>query len=168
VGVVADSSDEDGWREKRAMACFFARRGGERRLNPTSPLGTGDPGATDDPSTLLVSEVVNQPSSVEDHSWRFLTNHAHVLECIAGEPTVRLRDIAASVGITERAAASIVNDLVEAGYLTRTRIGRRNKYDVHDELPLRHPLHRHHTVGELIRFLQVPTTASRRRSQERG
>jgi DNA-binding transcriptional regulator PaaX len=99
---------------------------------------------------------VNQPSAVGDHSWRFLTNHAHVLERIASDPTVRLRDISASVGITERAAASIVNDLVEAGYLTRSRIGRRNNYDVHDERPLRHPLHRHHTVGELIRFLEAP------------
>ena len=99
---------------------------------------------------------MNQASTVGDHSWRFLTNHAHVLERIASDPTVRLRDISASVGITERAAASIVNDLVEAGYLTRSRIGRRNHYDVHDELPLRHPLHRHHTVGELIRFLEAP------------
>ena len=105
---------------------------------------------------------MNQGSSVGDHSWRFLTNHAHVLECIAGEPTLRLRDIAASVGVTERAAATIVNDLVAAGYLTRTRIGRRNKYEVHEELPLRHPLHRHHTVGELIQFLEGPATSRRR------
>ena len=85
-----------------------------------------------------------------------MTNHAHVLECIAAEPTVRLRDIAASVGITERTAAQIVNDLERAGYLTKTRNGRRNRYDVHDELPLRYPLHRHHTVGDLIRFLEAP------------
>ena len=108
---------------------------------------------------------MNQPSGVGDHAWRFLTNHAHVLERVAGEPTLRLRDIAASVGITERAAAAIVNDLVEAGYLTKTRIGRRNTYEVHEELPLRHPLHRHHTVGELIQFLEGPAaTASRRRA----
>ena len=107
---------------------------------------------------------MNQPLGVGDHSWRFLTNHAHVLERIAGEPTLRLRDIAASVGITERAAATIVNDLVEAGYLTRTRVGRRNQYEVHDERPLRHPLHRHHTVGELIQFLEGPTTTSRQRA----
>jgi hypothetical protein len=96
----------------------------------------------------------NQSDGVTDSSWRFLTNHTHVLERLAGDPTLRLRDIAASVGITERAAASIVNDLVEGGYLTRTRVGRRNSYEVHDELPLRHPLHRHHTVGELIEFLK--------------
>jgi len=104
---------------------------------------------------------VNHTSYVEDPSWRFLTNHAHVLERVAGDPTARLRDIALSVGITERAAATIVNDLVEAGYLTKTRIGRRNEYQVHDELPLRHPLHRHHTVGELLRFLEGPAAESR-------
>jgi DNA-binding MarR family transcriptional regulator len=90
------------------------------------------------------------------HGWRFVTNHAHVLEMIARDPASRLRDIALSVGITERTAAQIVNDLVEAGYLTKTREGRRNRYDVHHELPLRHPQHRHHTVGELIDFLEAP------------
>jgi predicted transcriptional regulator of viral defense system len=98
---------------------------------------------------------MNQGSDMA-RSWRFLTNHAHVLECIAGNPTVRVRDIAASVGVTERAAAQIVSDLEEAGYLTRTRNGRRNEYQVHDTLPLRHPAHGHHTVGDLIRFLEGP------------
>jgi DNA-binding MarR family transcriptional regulator len=90
------------------------------------------------------------------HRWRFVTNHGHVLETIARDPTTRLRDIAHTVGITERTVAQIVNDLVEAGYLTKFRDGRRNRYDVHVELPLRHPKHRHHTVGELIRFLEGP------------
>jgi Mn-dependent DtxR family transcriptional regulator len=88
------------------------------------------------------------------HAWRFVTNHAHVLEAIATDPTIRLRDIAAEVGITERTAAQIVNDLDEAGYLTRTRHGRRNLYEVHEEMPLRHPRHSHHTVGELLGFLE--------------
>ena len=93
-------------------------------------------------------------SSNDFHSWRFVTNHAHVLTCIAADPTARLRDIAAAVGITERTAAQIVSDLERAGYVTRTRVGRRNQYEVHADLPLRHPHHRHRTVGELIRFLQ--------------
>ena len=98
-----------------------------------------------------------ESSSGDDyHRWRFVTNHAHVLEVIASDPTVRLRDIAAAVGITERTAAQIVNDLEAAGYLTKVRDGRRNRYEVHEELPLRHPRHRHHTVGELIRFLEAP------------
>ena len=92
----------------------------------------------------------------DDHSWRFVTNHAHVLESIATNPTVRLRDIAATVGITERTASQIVSDLEQAGYLTKIRVGRSNHYEVHGDLPLRHAQHRHHTVGELIRFLEAP------------
>jgi len=90
------------------------------------------------------------------HRWRFVTNHAHVLQTVARDPNVRLRDVALAVGITERTAAQIVNDLEEAGYLTKLRDGRRNHYVIHEKLPLRHPQHRHHTVGELIRFLEEP------------
>ncbi len=97
------------------------------------------------------------------HRWRFVTNHAHVLETVASDPTARLREIAHTVGITERTAAQIVNDLEAAGYVTRIREGRRNRYVVHEELPLRHPQHRHHTVGELIRFLEAPPDPAARR-----
>jgi predicted transcriptional regulator of viral defense system len=94
------------------------------------------------------------PDSVDNElHFRFLTNHAHVLACVAADPEVRLRDVALIVGITERTAAQIVGELEQAGYLTRTRQGRRNQYKVHDELPLRHPQHRHRTIGDLIRFL---------------
>jgi predicted transcriptional regulator len=95
-------------------------------------------------------------SGTDDHLWRFVTNHAHVLACVAADPTARLRDIAATVGITERAVGQIVGELEQAGYLTKIRVGRRNRYEVHGELPLRHPQHRHQTVGELIRFLEAP------------
>lgn len=88
--------------------------------------------------------------------WRFVTNHGHVLACIAADPEARLRDIARIVGITERTAGQIVSELEGAGYLTKTRVGRRNRYEVHGELPLRHPEHRHHSVGELISFLKAP------------
>ena len=91
-----------------------------------------------------------------DHDFRFVTNHGHVLACISADPGARLRDIASTVEITERTAAQIVNELERAGYLTKIRDGRRNRYEVHDELPLRHALHRHHTVGDLIRFLRDP------------
>jgi hypothetical protein len=98
-----------------------------------------------------------QSSSGNDYRlWRFVTNHAHVLALIAASPDARLRDIAATVGITERTAGQIVSDLEMAGYLTKTRVGRRNRYEVHGELPLRHPQHRHHTAGELIGFLTAP------------
>lgn len=82
--------------------------------------------------------------------WTFLTNHAHVLVCIARDPGIRGRDIAERVGITERAAQSIVADLVAEGYVTRTRVGRRNTYEVHPDLPLRHPVEQAHQVGDLL------------------
>ena len=96
-------------------------------------------------------------SSANDfHRWRFVTNHAHVLVCIAADPTARVRDIAEVVGITERSVAQIIVDLEEAGYVTKMRAqdARRNRYEVHGELPLRHPRHQHHPVDELIRFLE--------------
>ena len=87
----------------------------------------------------------------EDHgSWTFLTNHAHVLLCLVGNPELRLRDVAERVGITERATQRIVAELADGGYLDRTRVGRRNVYTVHLGLPLRHPLERENTVGELL------------------
>ncbi len=82
--------------------------------------------------------------------WTFLTNHAHVLFCIAEDPEVRLRDVAARVGITERAVQRIVTDLEGAGYLTVSKEGRRNRYQVNYDRPLRHPIERHRTVRELI------------------
>lgn len=85
--------------------------------------------------------------------WTFLTNHAHVLLCVAREPDTRLRHIAECVGITERATHRIITDLSEAGYLTRHRLGRRSFYEVHPELPLRSPLEGDHQVGELFATL---------------
>jgi hypothetical protein len=86
-------------------------------------------------------------------SWTFLTNHAHVLVCIAQDPGVRIQDISERVGITLRAAQGIVSDLVEAGYVTRTRVGRRNQYEVHPHLPFRHPLEHDHQIGGLLATL---------------
>ena len=86
-------------------------------------------------------------------SWTFLTNHAHVLLCVARDPGARLRDVADAVGITERAAQRIVAELVEAGYLEREREGRRNRYRLHPELPLRHPLERETAIGEILGVL---------------
>ena len=79
-----------------------------------------------------------------------------MLQAIAADPTSRLRDIAAETRITERAAAQIVRELERVGYLTKTRIGRRNHYEIHGDLSLRHPSHHHRTLGELIRFLEDP------------
>jgi DNA-binding IclR family transcriptional regulator len=86
-------------------------------------------------------------------SWTFLSHHAQVLLCIARDPDVRLRDIAAEVEITERAVQAIVNDLVVEGYVERTRIGRRNHYAIHEEVPLRHRLQRDLDAGTLLRLM---------------
>ena len=83
--------------------------------------------------------------------WGLLTNHAHVLLCVARESDTRLRRIAECVGITERATHRIISDLVEAGYLTRHRLGRQSFYEVHPEAPLRHPLEGDQNVGELLK-----------------
>lgn len=82
--------------------------------------------------------------------WGFLTNHAHVLLCVTKESDTRLRHIAACVGITERATHRIVCDLVDTGYLTKHRVGRRSYYEVNLELPLRHALERDHQLGDLL------------------
>jgi hypothetical protein len=95
-------------------------------------------------------------SEAAKRGWTFLTNHSHVLLCIAADPEVRGRDIAERVGITERSAQSIVADLVAAGYLTRERVGRRNQYKIHRDLPLRHPIEEGNQVAELIRLVQTP------------
>ena len=79
-----------------------------------------------------------------------MTNHGHVLVCIAQDPGIRGRDIAERVGITERAAQAIVADLVEAGYVKRTREGRRNHYEIDPDLPVRHPVEQPHSIGELL------------------
>ncbi len=90
--------------------------------------------------------------------WTFFTNHAHVLVCIARDPGIRLRDVATRVGVTERAAQRIVADLVAAGYLQRARDGRRNRYQVHTEPPLRHPLEHDHRIGEILAVLHESAT----------
>lgn len=87
-------------------------------------------------------------------TWTFLTNHAHVLLAIAAEPDLRIRDLALRVGITERAVQRIVGELIDEGYLEAVREGRRNRYRVHAELPMRHPAEEHHRVGELLRVLK--------------
>jgi predicted transcriptional regulator len=85
--------------------------------------------------------------------WTFLTNHAHVLICLAKDPTARQRDIARDVGITERAAQKIITELEAEGYVERIKVGRRNRYELHTEIPLRHPLEWHRDVGALLELI---------------
>ena len=81
----------------------------------------------------------------------FLTNHSHVLICLARDPNAIIRDVATKVGITERAVLAIVHDLVLAGVLTKNKVGRRNQYSVNRSVLLRHPVERPKTVGDLLR-----------------
>ena len=90
--------------------------------------------------------------------WTFLSNHGHVLLCIAKEPEIRLRDVALRVGITERAVQRIVADLEHGGYLSRERSGRRNRYELHDEQPLRHPIEAHRQIRALLELVMEPHT----------
>lgn len=87
-------------------------------------------------------------------NWTFLTNYGHVLLCIAADPEIRLRDVADKVGITERSTQRIVADLIAEGYLKHVKLGRRNRYELHLDLPLRHPLERENQVGVLVKLLR--------------
>jgi len=102
----------------------------------------------------VVMEHMSDPDRAHEPAptgrWTFLTNHARVLLKIAREPEARLRDIAASARITERTAQGIVADLEAAGYLTRTRVGRRNRYSIDPTGRFRHPAEADHAIGRLL------------------
>ncbi len=117
--------------------------------------------------TVISPEVVHTPSNIYDlrvesqpsigsettsrPGWTFLTNHAHVLIAISREPELRQRDISQLVGITEGAVQRILHELEDAGFLRRERIGRRNRYHVDADRPLRHPLEQRTTIADLLR-----------------
>src|SRR5579863_7314491 len=94
-------------------------------------------------------------SSNPSKPWTFVTNHTQVLLCLAHNPDVRLRDVADAVGITERAAQRILADLVEAGYVDRTRLGRRNRYTVNRAKQMRHDAQLGHEIGSLLDLLEL-------------
>ena len=93
--------------------------------------------------------------------WRFVTNHTQVLLCIARDSDARLRDIAETVGITERAVQRIVSDLVESGFVKRDRQGRRSRYTLDRELRMRHPSQFDHEIGELLDLLELEEPTDR-------
>lgn len=103
-------------------------------------------------------------SGHEHPTWSFLTNHAQVLLCIAHDPGIRLREIGATVGITERAAHRIVGDLAGAGYISRERHGRRNRYTIEADLPMPDPLTPGQKVGDLLAILTSGCGLQRSRS----
>jgi predicted DNA-binding transcriptional regulator YafY len=99
---------------------------------------------------LVFCRAVLAPETL---TWSFLTNYARVLLCIAEDPGVRLRELGDRVGVTERAAHRIVDDLAAAGYISRTRTGRRNHYSINQDQPLRDRLVRQQSVGDLLTIL---------------
>ena len=99
-------------------------------------------------------------------SWTFLTNHARVLACLAQDPEIRLRDVAATIGITERATQRIIADLVTAGYVNRERSGRRNRYTLNRERTLRHVTERGTEIGDLLDVLGRDQATARATSNE--
>ncbi len=102
-------------------------------------------------------------STAQARHWTFLTNHAQVLLCLAGDPDIRVRDIAQLVGITERAAQRILGELVDAGYVEAEKVGRRNRYSVDRGHAMRHNAQRGYEIGALLDALAL-TRASRERS----
>lgn len=121
--------------------------------------GTEGPAAGEEPrpAAALPTGSTSARTVSNDHhgsaprpSWTFLTNHAHVLLCVAQEPRMRVRDVAEYVGVTERCVQRILSDLEEAGYVSRVHRGRRNYYEVHAELPLRHPAEQNQQVSALL------------------
>ena len=97
-------------------------------------------------------------SKAKSGGWTFLSNHGHVLVALSRDPRARLRDLAQAVGITERSVLLILSDLEEEGILERIREGRRNRYVLHLDAPLRHSLEEHRTVGELVAMVEGSRT----------
>jgi len=98
---------------------------------------------------------VNPPAATTSaRTWNFLTNHGHVLVFLSRDPEARIRDIAAAVGITERAAQAILGELESDGYVTKVKVGRRNRYEIHPELTFRHPAESGRPIAELLRIFE--------------
>ena len=93
-------------------------------------------------------------SDSDTKPWRFLTNHTQVLLTISRNPDIRMREVADLVGITERATQRIVADLTEGGYISATRVGRRNHYTVNNDIKMRHPAQGNQDVGDLLSLLR--------------
>lgn len=102
----------------------------------------------------MTPSSLSRQKSAQAADWTFLTNHSHVLLCLAQNPDMVLREVAERVGITERAVQNIVADLTAARVLARERVGRRNHYRIDAKRPLRHPVEAHRTVADLLRLIE--------------
>jgi DNA-binding IclR family transcriptional regulator len=97
---------------------------------------------------------MSSPIPTPRKPWTFVTNHTQVLLCLAENPEVRLRDVAQAVGITERAAQRILADLIDAGYVDRDRVGRRNRYTINRDVSMRHDAQLGYQIGPLLDLLE--------------
>ncbi|MCV6971826.1 helix-turn-helix transcriptional regulator [Mycobacterium bohemicum] len=97
--------------------------------------------------------AVKPDTDAAGRTWTFLTNHAHVLLCVSTNESLTARELALRIGITERSVQAILTDLTEEGYLSKSKVGRRNVYKLNPRGRLRHPLESSHTVGELVAAL---------------
>ena len=146
------------------VTCFLKRTvlphpGSGRRRRGT--------GASDERTSVpqfwqSISRIFDSVTQVGE--WSFFTNHARVLICIARDPGIRLRDLAATIDVTERSAYGIVTDLVNAGYVVKDKDGRRNRYRVEAQLPLPESIGRDRTIGDVLGLL-VDVDARRRPRQ---
>ncbi|WP_182866010.1 helix-turn-helix transcriptional regulator [Rhodopirellula sp. JC639] len=109
--------------------------------------------APDSSSKTTAAEERHDRSKEGGSRWTFLTNHSHVLIVLHAEPELVLREVAARVGITERAVQRVVQDLEEEGFIRRERVGRQNRYEVRTDVPLRHPIESHRTIGDLLQLI---------------
>jgi MarR family len=116
-------------------------------------IAAAQPSAARDPEASSVFPEMSCASLRGVAEWSFLTNHARVLLCIAHDPDARLRDISASLGITERTAHGIITDLARAGYVVKQKDGRRNRYRIEADLPLRETGSREPAIGEVLAVL---------------
>ncbi len=116
-------------------------------MSPTNANNPSNPRTTKSPQTRPTA-----PADAEVH-WTFLSNHSHVLILIKQDPSMVIREIAARVGITERAVQRIIADLEKEGFLERKKLGRQNHYRVLDDKPLRHTIEAHRTVGDLLNLI---------------
>ena len=136
----------------RAPAAARAPRGCGRPTGSRRPVGV--PAALGWPAAACCYGSAMAEEGRPDRGWTFVTNHFVVLLCIAENPDVRMSEVAARVGVTERAVQRLVADLVEAGYLVRSRRGRRNHYTIDATMPLRHLETQHRQLGELVALLR--------------
>jgi DNA-binding transcriptional ArsR family regulator len=115
---------------------------------------------------VIKKAAITPVATAAEAGWTFLSNHTHVLVCLAGSEDPTVRDIAKEVGITERAVMRILSELEAGGVLERERDGRRNRYRIDVKMPLRHPLEQHCKIGDILTLVNGSTSAKAKRQSK--